>query len=348
MALSAKIVDNERNLIAVGRAVQNDPRNGARDEIERRSNGILTYGKGQGLIIPPLHPGAFQRLWVFFGSLTVEELLDSLKVAILLGVVEGVTEFIPVSSTGHLILAGHFLGFVGDKAASFEVAIQLGAILAIVALYPRRFLALIPRSPIELSAAGSTLAGWSGLYRFAAAILPALAVGFVARHSIKQHLFNPFTVTCALAAGGVAILLAEKFVSGRRTNSLDAITLAQALGIGLFQVLSLWPGTSRSAATIVGGMILGLDRRSAAEFSFLVAVPIMFIATGYEMSKIGATFSGAELRWFFLGFAVAFAIAVLSVKAFLHLLNRWTLVPFAWYRIVSAPVFYYMTRAIGF
>jgi undecaprenyl-diphosphatase len=274
--------------------------------------------------------------------------LSGITVAVILGVVEGVTEFIPVSSTGHLILAGHFLGFVGDKAASFEVAIQLGAILAIVALYPRRFLALIPRSPRRLNPAGSTLAGWSGLYRFAAAILPALAVGFVGRHAIKHHLFNPFSVTCALAAGGVVILLAEKFLSGRRTNSLDAITLGQALGIGLFQVLSLWPGTSRSAATIVGGMFLGLDRRSAAEFSFLVAVPIMFIATGYEMSKIGAAFSSAELTWFFIGFVVAFVVALLSVKAFLRLLNRWTLVPFAWYRIVAAPVFYYMTRTVSF
>jgi undecaprenyl-diphosphatase len=217
-----------------------------------------------------------------------------------------------------------------------------------VALYPRRFLALIPHSRGQVLSDRSMLAGWSGLCRFAAAILPVLAVGFVARHAIKQYLFNPFTVTWALAAGGVLILLAEKIVSARRQNSLDAITLAQALGIGLFQVLSLWPGTSRSAATIVGGMFLGLDRKSAAEFSFLVAVPVMVIATGYEMSKIGATFSGEELSWFFLGFVVAFVVAVASVKAFLFLLNRWTLVPFAWYRIVAAPIFYYMTRAIGF
>lgn len=274
--------------------------------------------------------------------------MDGITIAIILGVVEGLTEFIPVSSTGHLILAGHFMGFVGDRAASFEVAIQLGAILAIVALYPRRFLALLPRSRLHSSTEESTLAGWSGLYRFAAAILPALAVGLVARHAIKQYLFNPFTVSCALAAGGVLILVAEKLLSGRRTNSLDSINLAQALGIGLFQVLSLWPGTSRSAATIVGGMILGLDRKGAAEFSFLVAVPIMIIATGYEMAKIGATFSGDELGMFVLGFVVAFIVALLSVKAFLHLLNRWTLVPFAWYRIVAAPVFFYLTRGAGF
>jgi undecaprenyl-diphosphatase len=277
-----------------------------------------------------------------------EEHLDPIAVAIVLGIVEGLTEFIPVSSTGHLILAGHFLGFVGDKAASFEVAIQLGAILSIVALYPQRFLALIPRAPLDPRANPSALAHWSGLCRFAAATLPVLTVGFLGRHAIKQYLFNPFTVTCALAAGGVAILLAEKLLARRRSNSLDAMTLAQAFGIGLFQILSLWPGTSRSAATIVGGMLLGLDRRGAAEFSFLVAVPIMFIATGYEMSKIGLSFSGEELAVFLVGFAVAFFVALLSVKAFLHLLNRWTLQPFAWYRIVAAPIFYYLTGNAGF
>jgi undecaprenyl-diphosphatase len=277
-----------------------------------------------------------------------EARLDGLTVAIILGVVEGLTEFIPVSSTGHLIIGGYLLGFVGDKAATFEVAIQLGAILAIVALYPRRFLALIPRAPIRTSAEVSTLSGWSGLYRFTAATLPALVVGFVARHVIKQYLFNPLTVTCALAAGGIAILFAESYVAQRRTKSIDSITLAQALGVGLFQVLALWPGTSRSAATIVGGLILGLDRKGAAEFSFLIAVPIMFIATGYEMSKISLTFSRDELDMFVVGFVVSFVVALLSVKAFLQILNRWTLAPFAWYRILAAPIFYYLTRAVSF
>jgi undecaprenyl-diphosphatase len=275
-------------------------------------------------------------------------MLDGLAVAIILGIVEGLTEFIPVSSTGHLIIGGYLLGFVGDKAASFEVAIQLGAILAIVALYPRRFLALIPRPPIRTSAEVSTLAGWPGLYRFTAATLPALAVGFVARHVIKEYLFNPLTVTWALAGGGIAILIAESYVSHRRTNSIDSITFAQALGVGLFQVLALWPGTSRSAATIVGGLLLGLDRKGAAEFSFLIAVPIMFIATGYEMSKISLTFSRGELDMFVVGFVVSFVVALLSVKAFLQILNRWTLAPFAWYRILAAPIFYYLTRAVSF
>jgi undecaprenyl-diphosphatase len=275
-------------------------------------------------------------------------MLDSITAAIILGIVEGLTEFIPVSSTGHLILAGHLLGFVGDKAASFDIAIQLGAILSIVVLYPQRFLALTPLSARQPSSAGSALACWPGLWRFAAAVLPVLATGFVARHAIKQYLFNPFTVTCALAAGGIAILLTEKYLPQRRTNSLDSLTLPQALGIGLFQILSLWPGTSRSAATIVGGMLLGLKRKDAAEFSFLVAVPVMIVATGYELSKIGTSFTAEELGVFGTGFAVAFIIALLSVKTFLHLLDRWSLRPFAWYRIVAAPLFYYLTRTVSF
>jgi undecaprenyl-diphosphatase len=193
----------------------------------------------------------------------------------------------------------------------------------------------------------SSLAGWSGIARFAAAVLPVLGVGFVARHAIKQYLFNPATVTCALAAGGAAILLAEKYLPRRKPSSLEGLTVAQALGVGLFQVLSLWPGTSRSAATIVGGMLLGLSRKDAAEFSFLVAVPVMLVATGYEMSHIGLSFSRDELTSFFVGFGVAFLVALLSVKAFMRVVNRWSLRPFGWYRIIAAPVFYYLTYGSG-
>jgi len=173
--------------------------------------------------------------------------VDSLGIAVLLGIVEGLTEFIPVSSTGHLILVGHLLGFVGDKAASFEVAIQLGAILAVVVLYRRRFIELVPQSATPY--AGSTLQGWSGIWRIVLATLPALIVGFFARHTIKEQLFTPLAVTWALAVGGVIILLVEKFISHRHSRSLETLTLGQALGVGLFQVLALWPGTSRAAAT---------------------------------------------------------------------------------------------------
>jgi len=277
-----------------------------------------------------------------------EESVDSGITAIIMGIVEGLTEFIPVSSTGHLILVGDLMGFVGEKAASFEVAIQLGAILSIVVLYHERFRALIPHKSRLPYRNRTALEGWSGLVRIGAAMAPALAVGFLARHQIKQHLFTPVTVTCALFIGGVAILLAERFLAGRRTSPLDALTLKQALGVGFFQVLALWPGTSRSAATIVGGMVFGLDRKAASEFSFLVAVPIMFIATGYEFVKMGGTLSEADMSDFLWAFVFAFSVAVITVKAFIQLVNKWTLVPFAWYRIAAAPIFYFLTRSIGF
>src|SRR5262245_1913488 len=191
-------------------------------------------------------------------------------IAVVMGIVEGLTEFLPISSTGHLIIAGHMLGFVGEKAASFEVAIQLGAILSVVYLYWRRFLGLIPSKASSMSEPPSALLGWSGLWRIAAATFPALLVGYLARHSIKERLFNPEAVTLALAVGGVAILLVERLSLPRRSSALETLTMSQALGVGLFQILALWPGTSRAAATIVGGMLLGLDRKAAAEFSFLI------------------------------------------------------------------------------
>jgi undecaprenyl-diphosphatase len=257
--------------------------------------------------------------------------------------VEGLTEFIPVSSTGHLILVGHLLGFVGDKAASFEVAIQLGAILAVVVLYRRRFIELVPQSAAPY--AGSTLQGWSGIWRIVLATLPALIVGFLARHTIKEQLFTPLAVTWALAVGGVVILLVEKFVSHRHSHSLETLTLGQALGVGLFQVLALWPGTSRAAATIVGGLIVGIDRKGAAEFSFLIAVPIMFAATGYELVKMRDLFAAEDLAQFGVGFSVSFLVALIAVKTFVSFLSRWSLAPFAWYRIAVAGIFYFVTRS---
>lgn len=274
--------------------------------------------------------------------------MEIVAIAVILGIVEGLTEFIPVSSTGHLIIAGHLIGFVGDKASSFEVAIQFGAILSVVVLYWQRFLRLIPSDTGSTVNTRSTLDGWSGLWRIGVATLPALIVGYAARHAIKERLFTPEAVTLALAIGGVAILVSERFVSGRRSSSIDALTLPQALGIGLFQVLALWPGTSRSAATIVGGMLLGLDRRSAAEFSFLIAVPVLLAAECYELIKIRALFSTQDLTQFAIGFLVSFVVALLTVKGFIRYLGRWNLVPFAWYRIVVAPIFYLLTRRLSF
>jgi len=273
--------------------------------------------------------------------------MDSLSVAAVLGIVEGLTEFLPVSSTGHLIIAGHLLGFVGERAASFEVAIQLGAILAVVFLYWRRFTRLLPKRRHLLIQERSNLDGIPGLLRIGIATFPALMVGYLARHVIKAQLFNPQTVTWALAVGGVAILLVERLRAREFSNDLDRLTPWQAIGIGIFQILALWPGTSRAAATIVGGMLVGLDRKSAAEFSFLIAVPVLFAASGYELVKMRdqlAIHDAAELG---IGFAVSFIVALFAVKGFVRFLERGKLTPFAWYRIIIAPVFYYLTRGIN-
>jgi len=272
--------------------------------------------------------------------------MHDLLIATLLGIVEGITEFLPVSSTGHLIISGHLLGFVGDEAASFEVIIQLGAILSVVLLYWRRFVGLIPASVKAFEP--SNLEGWSGLWRIALATFPALVVGYGARHVIKEQLFNPSAVTLALAIGGIAILLVERYAAKRKTNSLERLTLPQALGVGLFQVLALWPGTSRAAATIVGGMLLGLDRKSAAEFSFLIAVPVMLAASGYELIKMRHEMALQNVLQLGVGFVVSFIVALITVKVFVSFLQRGKLTPFAWYRILVAPIFCYLTRGLKF
>jgi undecaprenyl-diphosphatase len=269
-------------------------------------------------------------------------------IAVVLGIVEGVTEFLPISSTGHLIIAGHLLGFVGEKASSFEVAIQLGAILSVVVLYWGRLLALIPNGPRAFSNATSKLGGWSGLWRIGLATFPALLVGYLARHTIKDKLFTPEAVTLALVVGGVLILVVERLISRQGANALDTLTPWQAFGVGLFQILALWPGTSRAAATIVGGMLLGLDRKSAAEFSFLIAVPVLFAATGYELIQMRNQLAFDDSLQLGIGFIVSFIVALIAVKGFVRFLEHGKLTPFAWYRIVVAPVFYYLTRGLSF
>jgi undecaprenyl-diphosphatase len=274
--------------------------------------------------------------------------VDTLGIAVILGIIEGLTEFIPVSSTGHLIIAGHVLGFTGDRASSFEVVIQLGAVLSVVFLYWRSFLELIPSHSRSVSGPKSALQGWSGLWRIAVATLPALLAGYLARHIIKEKLFTPEAVTWALAIGGAAILVVERVISRRRSNSLETLTLMQAFGVGLFQILALWPGTSRAAATIIGGMLVGLDRKSAAEFSFLIAVPIMCAATGYELIEMRNVFDLQDALQFGVGFLVSFVVALLAVTGFVRFLERGRLTPFAWYRIAAAPAFYFLTQGVSF
>ncbi|MEW6077102.1 MAG: undecaprenyl-diphosphate phosphatase [Thermodesulfobacteriota bacterium] len=255
-------------------------------------------------------------------------------IALVLGLVEGLTEFLPVSSTGHLILAGHFFGFTGPKAATFEIVIQLGAILSVVVLYRQRFAGLIPAR----SGPRPPFSGWRGLWLLFLTSLPPALLGLLIHDVIKERLFNPMTVAWALAVGGLAMILAEGRKSAARITEMDRITPKMALGIGLFQCLSLWPGFSRSAATIMGGMILGTDRKVAAEYSFVAAVPIMIAATGYDFYKCLDLLDTADLPFFAAGFGVSFVSALLAVEIFIRLVGRMSLRPFAYYRLVLAPL----------
>ncbi|TAK10077.1 MAG: undecaprenyl-diphosphate phosphatase [Candidatus Manganitrophaceae bacterium] len=250
--------------------------------------------------------------------------------AVILGVVEGLTEFIPVSSTGHLIIAGHLLGFEGAKASTFEVFIQLGAILAVVVLYKERFFRLLDFSKTR------GFAGWNGFVLLGLTTLPALIFGFLAHKFIKEHLFNTTTVAIGLGVGGVGILLAERFLPKPEKHGLDSLRPQDALLIGLFQCLALWPGVSRAGATILGAMIIGTERKTAAEYSFLAAVPVMFAATGYDLLKSRSFLQAADIPFFAVGLIVSFIAAWLAVRTFIQLLSRYTLTPFGWYRIAAA------------
>jgi undecaprenyl-diphosphatase len=251
---------------------------------------------------------------------------------IILGIVEGLTEFLPVSSTGHLILAGNVLDFTGTKADTFEVVIQLGAILAVVWLYRERFVRLLQFRR------ASGLQGKRGLGLLMLTTLPALLVGFLTHDFIKEHLFQPMTVAVGLAVGGAILIIFERFEHHGNTISLDKVTPRQALAIGLFQLCALWPGVSRSASTIIGGMVQGLDRKTAVEYSFLIAVPVMVAASGYDMLKSLSSLSTSDIPLFATGFIVAFLAALLAVKYFVQFIQRFGFTAFGWYRIALAAL----------
>jgi undecaprenyl-diphosphatase len=257
-----------------------------------------------------------------------------LLIATLLGIVEGLTEFIPVSSTGHLILAGHWLGFTGPKADAFEIFIQLGAILAVLSLFPARIRALA-------SGSGKGFSGLRGLALLALTTVPGLIAGKLAHGVIKERLFNPTTVALGLFAGALLMLAAERWAArrirqGREAGDVDGISWKQALAVGCFQCLALWPGMSRSSSTIVGGMILGLSRRAAAEYSFLAAVPIISAAVLYDLYKNWSILGTEDLGPFALGFAVSWLFAWISMRFLLRFLASHSLGVFAAYRMAVA------------
>lgn len=256
-------------------------------------------------------------------------------IAVIIGIVEGVTEYLPVSSTGHMILVGNMLGFEGEKASVFEVFIQLGAILSVLFLYREKFSRML--KPRKLSIYGGGLS----IQHVLAGIVPVMGIGYLLHKPIKTYLFSPYTVIIGLILGAILMLVAEKVAKRPVVNNVDNITLKQAFFVGLFQLLALWPGFSRSGSTISGGLILGISRTAAAEFSFIIAVPLMAVACLYDLLKVWDKLSMADLQMFAIGFGVAFVVAYASVVWFISFLNKSTLASFAYYRLVLAFVSYY-------
>ncbi|MBP7342622.1 MAG: undecaprenyl-diphosphate phosphatase [Deltaproteobacteria bacterium] len=244
---------------------------------------------------------------------------------IILSLVEGITEFLPVSSTGHMILASYVMK-ISDQAfvKTFEIAIQLGAIAAIVMLYYKRF-----------------IQGIDIYIKLFIAFLPTAAVGFLAYKTIKTYLFNPLGVSLALVVGGVILILIDKWVVSRESRyvELEDISYKNAFFIGLAQCVSMIPGVSRAAATIIGGVANGLNKKQATEFSFLLAVPTMCAATGYDLLKTDATLSSREFLLLAIGFAGAFVSAWLAVKVFIRFVENHGFKAFGYYRIFIGIVF---------
>ena len=285
------------------------------------------------------------------------------ELAVILGIIEGLTEFLPVSSTGHLILAGHALGFTGDIASNVEISIQLGAILAIIAYERTKLASLASRALSEQRDFRSLVAmrgqsAWSTLLQksiqvhpnlwfvigLGLAFLPAAFVGFLAHKSIKTYLFSPTTVAISLIVGGIIILAVERMQNRARIKELLQVTPRSAIWIGLAQCVSLIPGMSRSGSTIVGGLLAGLDRRVATEYSFFLALPTMIIATVYQMLKSQAAFSQQDYIALGIGLVVSFVTAWAVIAAFLTFVQRHSLSVFAYYRMVLGVIVLLVVR----
>lgn len=245
--------------------------------------------------------------------------------SIILSIIEGLTEFLPISSTGHMILASSIMNIPEDAfVKTFEISIQIGAIMAIVLLYAKRF-----------------LQGISIYLKLAIAFIPTGIIGFLAYPYIKTYLFNPIIVSISLVLGGIVLILIDKKVVGQesKTAELESISYKNAFFIGLFQSISMIPGVSRAAATIVGGIFNGLDKKQAIEFSFLLAVPTMFAATGYDLYKTTIGFSGHEIFLLSLGLVVAFITAWIAVKVFVKIVQNYGFKYFGYYRIIIGIIF---------
>lgn len=250
--------------------------------------------------------------------------------AIILGLIEGITEFLPISSTGHMILASDFLNLPNtDLLKSFEIAIQLGAIFAIVILYSSRFL-----SDIKM------------YKRLFVAFIPTAVIGFLFYDFIKTHLFNPIIVAVSLILGGIFLIFLDKWIKNQNKDESIAnksatkeITYKDAFIIGLFQNLAMIPGVSRAAATITGGVFRGMSKKQAMEFSFLLAVPTMVVATGYDLIKTSNSYTSYEFGLLAIGCVTAFISAWIAVKLFISIVDTYGLAIFGYYRIVLGVVY---------
>ncbi|MBP6441241.1 MAG: undecaprenyl-diphosphate phosphatase [Sphingorhabdus sp.] len=255
--------------------------------------------------------------------------MNDTMIALLLGFIEGLTEFLPVSSTGHLILAGELVGFTDNSSVAFKIAIQLGAILAVLLVYWRRFWAvgtgLLKMEAGPISFTRNIMLGFA----------PALVIGVVAYDAIRAAMQTPEIVAIALIVGGVIILLLERVVKAVRFNAVEDIPFGTALSIGIVQCTAMLPGVSRSGATIMGGLMMGVERKTAAEFSFFLAVPTMMAATVYALWKDRALLNADDLGMIGIGFTMAFLVAVVVVKAFVAIVGKYGFAPFAYYRIIA-------------
>ena len=252
--------------------------------------------------------------------------------AAVMGVVEGLTEFLPVSSTGHLILAGALLDMTDEKSKVFDIAIQSGAILAVVIVYWQRLYAAVHDF-------GSSVRARRFIANVAIGFLPAAVIGFFAYKHIKTWLFNGPVVAAAFIVGGLIIIWVERGIRPQpRVNDIDDMTALDALKVGFVQCLGMIPGTSRSGATIIGGMLLGLSRKAATDFSFFLAIPTLVAAGGYSLWKERAALSAADLPLFAVGLVVSFVAAWACVRWLLRYIASHDFVPFAWYRIAFGAV----------
>jgi len=262
--------------------------------------------------------------------------MPMLGIVIILGIVEGLTEFLPISSTGHLILVGNWLGYVGENASTFHVVIQVGAILAVVWEYRARLLVYFAKP-----AAPASVRFYVNIIL---AFLPAAVLGFLFHDAIKEQLFGPKPVAVALLVGAVAIVVIEKLPLRARSMSLDSMGAGQALVIGVAQCTALFPGFSRAAATILGGMVAGLDRPTAALFSFLLAVPTLAGAAVLDLAKGIGTLTTADFAWMGVGLVVSFLSAWAAVRWFIRYVSHHSLVLFAVYRVALGVLVLLLVR----